>query len=107
MKIKIMVISILLLLIHAVSFSQKPITESKIDEVIVVFKTHFDIGYTDWAANVREGYANQMVEGALGLIEKSKLLPANEQFRWTVSGWPMKVMLAGSKPEVKRRLSKP
>lgn len=99
-----MVISILLLLIHAVSFSQKPITESKIDEVIVVFKTHFDIGYTDWAANVREGYANQMVEGALGLIEKSKLLPANEQFRWTVSGWPMKVMLAGSKPEVKKKI---
>lgn len=87
-------------------FGQGNNTESKVDEVIVVFKTHFDIGYTDWAANVSDKYANEMVEGALKIIDQSKELPEDEQFRWTVSGWPMKEMLTKSSPETRIKIEK-
>ena len=80
--------------------------QSSVKEVIVVFKTHFDIGYTDWADNVSYNYATSMVTGALDIIEKSKELPQNQQFKWTISGWPMNEMLTKSKPEVKQRIEK-
>lgn len=84
------------------AFTQPETT--KVQEVIVVFKTHFDIGYTDWAANVTHNYAGSMVEGALDIIEQSKKMPQGQQFQWIVAGWPMKVMLANSKPEVRTRI---
>jgi len=80
--------------------------QPKVREVIVVFKTHFDIGYTDWADNVIYNYSTSMVTGALDIIEKSKQLPVNQQFKWTISGWPMKEMLTKSKPEVRLRIEK-
>jgi alpha-mannosidase len=78
----------------------------KVKEVIVVFKTHFDIGYTDWADNVAYNYSNSMVRGALDIIDQSKSLPANQQFKWTIAGWPMKEMLTKSKPDIRTRIKK-
>jgi alpha-mannosidase len=95
----------LLLLIIGTS-KQVSSANQKVKEVIVVFKTHFDIGYTDWAANVSHNYAGSMVEGALDIIGQSKQMPANQQFKWIVAGWPMKEMLAHSKPEVKTEIQK-
>ena len=78
----------------------------KVKEVIVVFKTHFDIGYTDWAANVRYNYSHSMIEGALDVIEQSKQMPKDQQFKWILAGWPMKEMLENSKPAVRSRIQK-
>ncbi|WP_316836895.1 glycoside hydrolase family 38 C-terminal domain-containing protein [Pedobacter nutrimenti] len=77
---------------------------NKVKEVIVVFKTHFDIGYTDWSENVRYNYANSMITSALNTVEKSKFLPKDQQFKWTISGWPMKEILSKAKPDVKLRV---
>ena len=33
-----------------------------INKVILVFKTHFDIGFTDLAANVIDIYSNSMLD---------------------------------------------
>lgn len=85
---------------------QNQSVQPKVKEVIVVFKTHFDIGYTDWSDNVIYNYSTSMVTGALDIIDQSKQLPANQQFKWIVSGWPMKEMLSKSKPEVKLRIEK-
>ncbi len=80
--------------------------QTKVNEVIVVFKTHFDIGYTDWADNVVYNYSHSTITGALDLIEKSKQYPKNEQFKWTISGWPMQKMISLSEPAVKPRIEK-
>lgn len=87
-------------------FAQTKTEPAKVKEVIVVFKTHFDIGYTDWAANVKHNYSNSMIEGALNIIEQSKQMPSGQQFKWIVAGWPMKEMLANSKPAVKPQIEK-
>ena len=36
-----------------------------IKKIILVFKTHFDIGFTDLASNVIEQYAHQMLPRVL------------------------------------------
>ena len=94
--------SLLFLLVSTCMVAQT--STNNVNEVIVVFKTHFDIGYTDWSDNVRYNYANSMITSALNTVEKSKNLPKDQQFKWTISGWPMKEILLKAKPDVKARV---
>ena len=57
--------------------------------VVVVFKTHFDIGYTDLAVNVVQRYRTTMIDQALAVVDQNRDLPADQQFVWTLPGWPM------------------
>src|SRR5258708_39997590 len=60
---------------------------SQISEIIVVCKTHFDIGYSDRVEDVLTYYRTTMIDRALDLIDRSKELPQEEQFTWTCPGW--------------------
>ena len=61
----------------------------KVDQVWVVFKTHFDLGYTDLAENVFTKYRVNMMDGALKVIDQNRSQPAEKRFVWTVAGWPL------------------
>lgn len=67
----------------------------------VVFKTHLDIGFTDLAENVIEGYFNDFIPRALELGEQ---LPG--QFVWTTGSWLIESYLTSPKvtPENKLRM---
>lgn len=58
--------------------------------VVIVFKTHFDIGYTDMASNVVTRYRTTMIDQALKVVEANRGLPQEQQFAWTLPGWPLK-----------------
>jgi len=76
-------------------------------EVVVVFKTHFDIGYTDMAANVVHRYQTSMIDQALTVVDQNRDLPPRQQFAWTIPGWPMKKIAEdwdGQKPERKQKI---
>jgi alpha-mannosidase len=74
-------------------------------DIIVVFKTHFDIGYTDLITNILTRYRTQFADRALSVIEQSRALPPEQQFTWTVPGWPLKEMLwPGQTPERRQKL---
>lgn len=64
-----------------------------VTDIWVVFKTHFDLGYTDLVTNVLRRYRGEMMDKALAVMEASQDLPANERFAWTVPGWPLTQML--------------
>ncbi len=92
----------LILVMGVPAFSQKP--NLKTENVIVVFKTHFDIGYTDLAGSVVNKYQTSMIEGALKVIDKTRTLPGDQHFTWTLPAWPMQQILAGSTPEIRIRV---
>ncbi len=76
-------------------------------QVIIVFKTHFDIGYTDLASNVVRRYRTTMIDDALRVVEQNRDLPPEQQFVWTVPGWPMSQITEdwpGQTPERKQRI---
>ena len=75
-----------------------------LEKVIVVFKTHFDIGYTDFAESVISRYGSSMIEGALENLDASMELPPDERFVWTLPGWPMQQVLDRSNPTNKARV---
>jgi hypothetical protein len=78
-----------------------------VSEVIVVFKTHFDIGYTDMASNVVQRYRTTMIDDALKVVDQNRGLPPDQQFIWTLPGWPMAKILedwTGQTSERKQRI---
>src|SRR6478672_13804286 len=98
-------LSLVLTLLLSINLSaQQQQVDTSVKEVIVVFKTHFDIGYTDFAEAVTQKYSTTMMTHALSLIEKSKAQPKEKQFVWTVSGWPMEQMLERSLPGIQSKV---
>ena len=76
-----------------------------IEEVIVVYKTHFDIGFTDLARNVVASYRTGMIDKALDIVDRTRDLPPEARFVWTIPGWPMaQILWKGQDPERRRRV---
>ena len=74
-----------------------------VDKVIVVFKTHFDIGYTALASEVIDHYRTDMIDRALDTISQSASLPRENQFAWTLPGWPLTQVLWDGQDPVRRK----
>ena len=88
---KKLILSLLLLVLASSSFSQA----QKVTDVWVVFKTHFDLGFTDLPENVFEKYRGEMMDKALDIIEKNAQLSPEKRFAWTVAGWPLQAQILG------------
>lgn len=80
--------------------------DGPVTDIIVVFKMHFDIGYTQWAEGVLQQYSGPMVEKTLKAIDQTSDLPEEEQFVWTVPSWPLKYMLENCSSDLKPGLEK-
>ncbi len=79
----------------------------RVQQVIIAFKTHFDIGYTDMASNVVRRYRTKMIDQALQVCDQNRDLPPEQQFAWTIPGWPMQKISedwAGQTPERKHKI---
>lgn len=70
-----------------------PHPASRLNEIIIVYKTHVDIGYTQMAREVIEKYRTTMIDHALEVVEQNRDLPPDQQFTWTIPGWLMKTIL--------------
>ena len=60
---------------------------TQLEEIIVAFKSHFDIGFTHPAPEIVNTYRTSMIDNALRLIEESYKLPAEKRFAWTIPSW--------------------
>lgn len=82
-------------------------TNSDVEEIIIVFKTHVDVGYTDLMSSVIDKYRTTTIDQALKVIDESRGFPGDQQFVWTLPGWPMKKILEdwpGQTPERQQRV---
>ena len=78
---------------------------AKLEQVIVVYKTHFDIGYTDLTRNVVQYYRTRMIDKALDIVDRTRELPREQRFVWTIPGWPMaQILWPGQEAERRRRV---
>lgn len=72
-------------------------------DIVIVFKTHFDNGYTDLSERVLDNYGTTLIEGALQGIRNTARLGKEQQFAWTLSGYPMKEILRRN-PDLRARV---
>ena len=72
-------------------------------KVIVVSKTHLDLGFTDYAENIRQKYIDTFIPEAIDLAEKVNK-DGKKYFVWTTGSWILKEAL--SVPERRAKLEK-
>ena len=58
-----------------------------VKEIIVICKTHFDIGYTHTVEDMVKSCRTTMVDEALQVIDSFQYEPEQYQFAWTLPGW--------------------
>jgi len=59
----------------------------EIKKVLIIFKTHLDIGFTDFAKNVRQKYFDVFIPSALKTAAELKERNADATFKWTTGSW--------------------
>jgi hypothetical protein len=72
-------------------------------DIVIVYKTHFDIGYTQLARDVCHQYRTEMADKVLEAIDRNAHQPKDKQFVWTLSGYPLSQILGPQQPPERRQ----
>jgi alpha-mannosidase len=75
---------------------------TQLEEIILVFKSHFDIGFTHPAPEIVNIYRTSMIDNALNLIEESNKLPPEKRFVWTIPSWVAYQILWDGQDSIRR-----
>ncbi|WP_027295756.1 glycosyl hydrolase-related protein [Robinsoniella sp. KNHs210] len=62
-------------------------------KIIIVFKTHFDIGFTDLAQNVLKYYSQELMPTVVDACKTAREKEPDLPYVWTMSSWPLKKIL--------------
>lgn len=66
---------------------------SRLRKVVVVFKTHFDLGFTGLPDEVMATYTGPIFESVRQVMESTTAEQVGPRFSWTLPAWPMKYLL--------------
>ncbi|MCW1923148.1 hypothetical protein OKA05_11340 [Luteolibacter arcticus] len=72
---------------------ERPKEWPDLEEVIVTFKCHLDIGYTHTVPEVVEKYRASDMDHLLAVFDQTKDLPKDDRFSWMLPAWAMEVVL--------------
>jgi hypothetical protein len=67
--------------------------KSRLHKVVVVFKTHFDLGFTGLPDEVMAAYTGPIFDSVRQVMESHVNEQAGPRFSWTLPAWPMKQLL--------------
>lgn len=101
-KTKLFVLAFGLLLMRDAT-AQDNAVSGKVTDVWIVVKSHFDLGFTDLAENVFQRYRTEMMDKSLKVMDANKGLSKENQFVWTVPGWPLYAQMLGPKQDTLRK----
>jgi hypothetical protein len=79
-------------------------SSESIRKVHLIFKTHLDVGYTDFAQSVVQLYYTHFIPQALDLAEKLRQAKGPERFVWTTGSWLIYTYLEQASPLERRRM---
>lgn len=83
------------------------IAGQQLEEIIICFKTHFDIGFTHPAPEIVDVYRTGMIDHALNIMDESDKLPAEQRFSWTIPSWVAhQILWEGQDPARRDRVLK-
>lgn len=64
-----------------------PDTDPRVERVLVVAKTHLDVGFTDLASVVRQRYLDEFFPRAIAVAAELRERGGRARFRWTTGSW--------------------
>lgn len=77
-----------------------------IELVHVIFKTHLDVGFTNYARVIVDRYMNDFIPGAIALAEEMAAQHPEEPFRWTAGSWLFYEYLERATPNQRARFER-
>ena len=72
-------------------------------KLFVVSKTHLDLGFTDYARNIKEKYIHSFIPSAINLAEQVNV-NGEKNFIWTTGSWILKEALKNGTEEQRENL---
>lgn len=75
----------------------------KLKKIILVYKTHFDIGFTDLSEKVIAQYAGDMLRDVVNTCKGTQNL-GKLKYVWTMPAWPLWHMVNHCSPDLKKDL---
>jgi hypothetical protein len=73
-------------------------------KIHVVFKTHLDVGFTDYARSVVNNYFEQYIPQAVRLARNLRESGGTERFVWTTGSWLIYEYLEQAAPEARAQM---
>ncbi len=77
-----------------------------IETIHLIFKTHLDIGFTDFARNVVKTYFDVFIPSAIDTARKLKQTGSSDRFIWTTGSWLIYEYLENGTTEQRKELEK-
>ncbi len=74
-----------------------------VKKIVLVFKTHFDIGFTDLSSRVIEQYGDSMLKEVIATCKATKHM-GPLKYVWTMPAWPLKVITQQCRDDLKKDL---
>lgn len=81
-------------------------SNAEIKKVIVIFKTHFDLGYTELSSTVEERYVRNFIPKAIELSNQLREEGGEATYVWTTGSWLINAYLKHANSEEKSKLEK-
>lgn len=69
---------------------------NNLQKIIVVFKTHFDIGFTDLPTKIKKFYLDEMIPQVIDVCFESARKDKAHLYTWTIPSWPLRYFLNNS-----------
>lgn len=74
-----------------------------VKKIILVFKTHFDIGFTDLSSRVIDNYAESMLKEVIATCQATQHM-GKLKYVWTMPSWPLKIITERCSKDLKKEL---
>ena len=75
-----------------------------VERVLVVFKTHLDIGFTDLSSSVEQRYVDHFIPRAIEVARTLREAGGEERYVWTTGAWLIDAYRRQAAPEAVARL---
>ena len=87
-------------------WAQSASVDDSVEKVLVMFKTHLDVGFTNLAANVIQSYFDRFIPGVLALSEQMAREQREDRYVWTTGSWLIYRYLEEASSENRRRMER-
>jgi hypothetical protein len=84
--------------------TQTALDTESIDRIRLVFKTHLDLGFTDFANRVYRHYMDHFIPAAIQLAHTVREQGMEERFVWTTGSWLIYHFLEEASPAARKQM---
>lgn len=79
-------------------------SDTQVEKVLVIFKTHLDIGFTDLSSKVEQRYIDYYIPKAIEVARRLREEGGDERYVWTTGAWLVDAYLRQATPEAAAEL---